>query len=110
MRFVEGNGNEDLSCKMILQDVSEIDVLINSQDGIGVTEEEDVKLKEDDMLWVEIAETPQRVRNKLYQLERAYRHFKSIGRDDCLPKVAVICLNGEQGLFRTANKHLKGAL
>ena len=88
MRLADVDSNEVLSCM----------VLLNWEDGIRGNEE-DVELKEGYMLWMEISETPQQLRNKLVQLERVFLHFKHIDRENYLPQVAVICLNGEKGLF-----------
>jgi len=60
-------------------------------------QEQDVMLKSGDMLWMEIAETPQSLRNKLPQLDCAFRFFPSEkNKGEFLPCVAVVCLGGEK--------------
>jgi hypothetical protein len=62
----------------------------------------DVMLQAGDHFWMEIAETPDSLPSKLWQLERAYLHFKTEKRP--LAKVAVICLNGVKDVYDEAVK------
>jgi len=73
-------------------------------------EDIDVKLHENDWLWMEIAQTSQSLRSKLLQLERAYRHFDTTEKNNHLPRVAVVCLNGERAIFTKAVEHIRGLI
>ena len=90
-----------LSVQSLLKDVAEVVVPIN-EGGDGV-----VDLNNGDWVWMEIAETPESLKDKMKQLERAYRHFET-RKSSLIPKCFVICLNGEKAKFKTAANHIKG--
>ena len=102
----EDNPDEEttsVECKELLKDSSTVVTLINPRDG-----ESDVGLQRGDMVWIEVAEKPQNLREKLLQLERAVRHFRGQEYDITGGRGAVmICLNGEQGLFEKCLNHLR---
>lgn len=105
VQLTKVNGNSGtVSLRSILLDVAEDIQQLNESSSAG--RKQDVMLETDDLLWMEIAETPQSLRNKLLQLERAYRLFKE-NNDKLLPRVAVVCLNGEKGKFDAAVRHLR---
>ena len=101
----EDNPDEEttsVECKELLKDSSTVVTLINPRDG-----ESDVGLQRGDMVWIEVAEKPQNLREKLLQLERAVRYFKGEEQDITGGRGAVmVCLNGELGLFDKCLKHL----
>ena len=58
------------------------------------------------LMSAEIAETPQSMRARLWQIERAL----NFGSDDIsTPDVCVVCTNGEQGQFEMAASAAKAA-
>jgi hypothetical protein len=65
----------------------------------------DVMLQPQDILHIEIAETPDSLPRKLFQLERLFIHFDEFDEvGQPVAKVAVICLNGEKTLYDEAVK------
>jgi len=116
MRLTGMDDDGTVSCMEILKDLTD-DIHLINKDAKGLQENTDgtwdVKLENDSMLWMEVAETPQSLRYKLVQLERAVRFFKKAPGDKNapgakqLPAVAIICLNGEPGLFKIAVEHFK---
>ena len=86
---------------VLLKDVAEVVVPINKG------EDRVVDLNNRDWIWIEIAETPDSLKDKMNQLERAYRHFET-KKPSFIPKCLVICLNGEKAKFMTAANHIKG--
>ena len=92
-----------LHCRDLIKDSATDMMLINPR----YNDESDVQLEEDDMVWIEVAETPQSLRVKLLQLERAVRHFDDTP-DSIIGRGAVmICLKGEKHLFDECMSHLK---
>jgi hypothetical protein len=62
----------------------------------------DVMLQPEDILHIEIAETPDALPGKLWQLERLFIHFDKVEKP--VAKVAVICSNGKKTLYDEAVK------
>ena len=100
------NDNEEIGVfSYILESVTEKKDVFQLNPGYDKSRNEalpDVMLQADDHLWIEIAETPDSIPGKLWQLNRAYVHFETQERP--LAKVAVICLNGEKDLYDDAVK------
>jgi len=94
------NAEGPVSLKSMLSDVSTEFKCLNGGGNV------DVDLDEGDYMWMEVAETANSMRSKMYQLERAYR-FMSEHDPVCLPKCTVVCLNGESGRFKTIADHVQ---
>jgi hypothetical protein len=109
---ITGVRNDDASIPLfasILSSVTQPGHFCQLNQEKGLVEVRDVLLEADDHFWMEIAETPDSLPSKLWQLERAHLHFE---KTECLvAKVAVICLNGEKTLYdeavRLAVEHYK---
>lgn len=111
LHFTKVNGGGKVSLKSILSEVSDEFRLLNS-DNRKDTDGHDVDLGENHFLWMEIAETPNSLRNKLKQLERAFLYYKKNkdseeGKKLGPPSAAVICLNGDKATYETAVTHIQ---
>jgi len=98
--YLEMNGIEDeskFSVKTLLSDVGDIAEFINSDD-------DDVKFKNGDWLWMEIAENVEPFKVNMMQLERSYRFFKGRG---FIPACFVLSLNGDRAKFTLALEHVQ---
>ena len=93
-----------LHCRDLMKDSATKVTLINPR----YNDESDVVLGQDEMIWIEVAETPKSLRAKLLQLERAVRYFEYDENSIIGRGAVMVCLNGEKSLFDRCLKHLKG--
>ena len=96
----------------ILRDVCDEVVYFNPSSALskpdGQKAMEQVLLTSGDEVWMEIAETPKSLRGKLWQLERAFRHFKQEGNNrPPNVKAFIVCLNGEREKFTIATSKVR---
>ena len=96
----------------ILRDVCDEVVYFNPSSALSETDVqkamEQVQLTLGDEVWMEIAETPKSLRGKLWQLERAFRHFKQEGNNHPPNvKAFIVCLNGEREKFTIATGQVR---
>jgi len=91
--------------------------VVEKKIGLNFDIEDSLEVEAGDWVWVEIAETPQSLKSKMMQLERAYRCYsnfdKYFGKKNehefsvDVPKYFIICLNGEPNLFDMAADHVR---
>jgi len=91
------SAREPVSLRLLLSDVRTEFKCLNGQ-------VDDHDLEEGDWMWMEVAETANLMKNKMDQLERAFR-FMSHHEPESLPKCTVVCLNGEADQSKQISDH-----